>query len=773
VWVQAFQNCLSPEKQFEYGLLKRKIFPRDLSPFARATAVMSSRIALKSLSEPKRFIFMVPHPEDELSWVIPSTLLITDLVRKQTSQTLLKGDLLLVTNTSGSALAELQRIKLGDTSLQEIWQVDSYSRYKPSLGSKPAVFVANVGWVKEGIPERTIGTVIINGMHPRTLGKVPGVLATIKDVPLSFVICPPLLEHELKDLGYPEMAETWLWDPSAQHRVAEILSVPSRVDLSVKERDVWICPDPEIDGLLSEVHALLGAAQRESRKAFPPFWGAWGIYHQLRNLSVSLSQFEDAAFDTWGASTIRKRLGFLVSEWPEELALEARWRQIIQGLEKTYEVLLKHQEPAKFWAIAQRVEHYLKQDEEAVRIVVPSEREVALLSVALSHVTDDWGDAQEEGRIEVISARAEARMLSGGNFRKTILTGYRAGQHRHLDLYPGYKIEIVAYPYEASVDQSLQSRIYNFTEEFQHPDARKRALDYVGMECPSSSESLISPRPAISLMGEIKHNIEKVIEPLQDPSAFDMEKLAESGFSEDWTDEPISAFGEHKGDEKEITEVVQIIFVDGQRVNYLRYQGVDVYSPGTEQIYRYEAYKVKSGMRVVTMVDGVYENLHERLVEALNSRLNAYHQMLMSLWEQAKLKALLMHNGNRRDLHRALAQKGLSTEYAAIVSLFRDGDFEIIAPQQFEDMKILAEHSGVYPKRNLVSLTFKVIQNERGRRKKAGRALHGLLRAIASGDGYSQALSMAKEIGTEISEVLEAVEIKEVENVVILRKRDS
>ncbi len=773
MWGQAFQNCLSPEKQFEYGLLKRKVFPRELSPFARATAVMSSQVALKSLSEPKLFIFMIPHPEDELSYVIPSALLIMDLVRKRTSQTLLKGDLLLVTNTSGSALAELQRIKLGDTFLQEIWRVDSYSRYKPSLGSKPAVFVANVGWVKEGIPKRTIGAVIINGMHPRTLGKVPGVLSTMKDVPLCFVICPPLLEHELKDLGYPEMAETWLWDPSAQRRVSEILNVPSCVDLSVKERDIWICHDPEIDGPLSEVHALLGAAQRESGKAFPPLWGAWGIYHQLRNLSVSISQFEDAAFDTWGASTIRKRLGFLVNEWPEEPVLEARWRPIIQSLEKTYEVLLKRQEPAKFWAIAQRVEHYLKQDEEAVRIVVPSEREVALLSIALSYVIDDWGDAQEEGKIEVISAKAEARMVSGGNFRKTILTGYRAGQHRHLDLYPGYKIEIIAYPYEASIDQSLQSRIYNFTEKFQHLDARKRALDYIGMECPGSGESLTSPRPAITLMGEIEHKIETVIEPLQDPSAFDIERLAESGFSQDWTDEPISKFVEYEGDQKEITEVVQVIFADGQRLNYLPCQGVDVYSPGTEKINRYEAYRIKSGMRVITMVDGVYDNLHGRLVEALNSRLNAYCQMLMLLWEEAKLKALLKHNGNKQDLHQTLAQKGLSTEYAAIVSLYRNGGFETIAPQQFEDMKIIAEYSGVYPKRELVSRTFKVIQKERGQRIKAGRALHGLLRAIASGDGYSQALSMAKEIGAGIGEVLEAVEIKEVESVTVLRKKDS
>ena len=334
MWGKAFQKSLSSDRPLEHSLLKKRVFPKDLSPFARATAVMSSRAAIQSLTKPQRIIFMVPHPENELSWVIPSTLLILDLVRKQTPQALalLKGDLLLVTNASGTALTELQRVNLGGILLKEIWRVDSYSRYKRSVGSKPAVFVANVGWVSEGIPDRHIGAVVINGMHPRTLNKAPGVLANIKDVPLSFVICPPLLEHELKDLGYPEKAEVWLWDPVAQHRTSELLSVPSCVDLSIPERNIWICSDPDIDGPLSEVHDLLAACQREAKKMFPPLWGAWSIYHRLRQLAVPLSQFEDSAYDAWGAVTIRKRLGFLVSEWPEEPAIEARWRQPINRL---------------------------------------------------------------------------------------------------------------------------------------------------------------------------------------------------------------------------------------------------------------------------------------------------------------------------------------------------------------------------------------------------------------------------------------------------------
>jgi len=45
-----------------------------------------------------------------------------------------------------------------------------------------------------------------------------------------------------------------------------------------------------------------------------------------------------------------------------------------------------------------------------------------------------------------------------------------------------------------------------------------------------------------------------------------------------------------------------------------------------------------------------------------------------------------------------------------------------------------------------------------------------LLRAIATGDGYAKALYTAREIGAEVGEVLEAVEVREIENVQVLKK---
>ncbi|RLG42928.1 MAG: hypothetical protein DRN81_07550, partial [Thermoproteota archaeon] len=669
---------------------------------------------------------------------------------------LFRGDLLLVTNASGAALKALQRLSLGDTSFQEIWRVDSYSRYQPSIGPKPSVFVANVGWVGDGIPGRRIGVVVIDGMHPRTLNKAPKVLASMPDIPLSFIICPPLLEHELKEMGYPKDTKVWLWDPNAQQHVSECLAVPSCVDLGPVKRNIWVCTDSDIEKPLGDIHVLLAACQKEGRKKFPPLWEAWNIYHRLRQLAVPLPEFEDSAYDTWGAVTIKKRLTFLANEWPEDSAIEARWRQILQGLEKVYELLLGRREPAKFWAIAERIQHYLNQNDEQLRIVVPSEREVVLLSVCLGYVIDSWSEAQQEGRIEVVSARREARKIAAGDFRTTILAGYRAGSQRHLDLYPSYPVEVMAYSYEASVDQSLHDHIYSFVEKFQKNDARRTVLRSMEMDCPENGDSLVSSRPIITVTGNFKHEIKKARKPLQDPSTFDLEQLADIGFPQDWTDEPISAFSDSIVVGQEITEIIQVVFNDGRKMNYLPHHGVDVYSPGTEKIHRIEAFKLQAGKRVVCMVDGTYDNLHERLVEALNFKLNAYYRMLMTLWEQSKLKALQKHNGNRRDLHRALAKLGLSTEYAAVVSLYREEGFETIAPQQYDDMKVLAEHSGVYDNKELIKVTFKVIQQERGRRIRAGRALHALLRAIATGDGYAKALYTAREIGAEVGEVLEA-----------------
>ncbi len=157
--------------------------------------------------------------------------------------------------------------------------------------------------------------------------------------------------------------------------------------------------------------------------------------------------------------------------------------------------------------------------------------------------------------------------------------------------------------------------------------------------------------------------------------------------------------------------------------------------------------------------------LYDRLLEALKIKLKPAQVMVLLNWEQAKAAALQKHRGNRFQLYYELANRGLAIEYAAVTSLYREEAFETIAPQQYGDMKVLAEYSGRYPTEDLIRMTFRVIQQERGRRRAVGRALRSLLRSIISGHGYDEALAGAKEIGSELTEVLAAVEIRRVQGV--------
>ena len=141
--------------------------------------------------------------------------------------------------------------------------------------------------------------------------------------------------------------------------------------------------------------------------------------------------------------------------------------------------------------------------------------------------------------------------------------------------------------------------------------------------------------------------------------------------------------------------------------------------------------------------------------------------------------------GNCRLLFQALCKLGLQVEYCAVITWFREEDtedpqgennedeFETIAPQQFGDFKLLAEYSGCYPNEEMVKATFKVIERERQRRRAAGKHLRALLRAIVGGEGYEQALTSARAVGSEVAEVLAAVKVCRIEKVAMTGPRES
>lgn len=777
MWIEVFEKMMQ-SGALPIALLRGSVFPSDIPPYERASAVMAAQMAVASLQKKQRLILMAPPPTENLPRVVSAGILISHLVYERgmndvfhKEKPLLEGDLLLVTHAVGSAIDELRNLHLGGVPLYNIWSVASYSRYTPVDDERPRVFVANAGWVLDGLPRGRLAAMVIDATNPRTLVKLPQLLYNAEDLRIVIAVTPPLLEMELKRLGFPGKINAWLWDPEAKRSIAELLSHKERFSNLSPTRNIWICDNREIDRVLEEIYEILAECQREWRKPFPPLLEAWSLYHRFRQLTVPLAQLEETSFSTRGALPFKKRLERLCEVWPHDVFLESRWHRLTRVLIKAYDILLKIEEPPKFWSVAERVTEALGTTSKShLRIVVPTVREGMILSLLLSQLEEEWMKAQQEGRIEIITPKEEARFSAMGKFGPTMLLGYRASSQRYLDLYPPYDTEVIAYPHEAVIDQIYQERIYEFAERLQEDHLRKAVLHCREISGNSIGSGKKSQRPDIFVIGTRNYEIRKAKVLHFEPSLFDIDHLADLESLIAWDEEVREANFESKTEMKGSSRKVEVVFNDGRKVNYAPWQSVYVYYPIIEQVRRCSAIELQPELQLVVLVDAVYEGLYERLLEAIRSRISPHTLIVLDLWDKAKYVILQKHGGNRRDLHRALQQRGLQVGYEALTAYFQGDDLEEqgLAPQQYRDMRILAEYSGLYKSEETIRLTFSVIQEERKRRRNAGRVLHTLLRAIVTGKGYEQALEGARKIGHEIAEVLAAVEVRTIEKVRII-----
>ena len=373
MWSDSFRELATEPRTLEYALLKT-LLPHEMSAHARATALIAVRLLTTRYSDKRRFIFMVPatsntaRSQDELGYAIVSGLLVADCVYRGENRSgsnggtpLLSGDLLFVSHVVGKCVDLLRSLKVGPIAVKELWNVDSFSRYTSLIGLKPRVFVANPGWVvSEGV-EKTFTAAVIDATHPRTRGMLPQLLGLLNSTPVTIMITTPLLEYEIKELHYPDGVSGWLWDPEAQRDISLALGGSAAPPtLLPQERYAWLCDDDEVDNALASVHDLLGACQNAPHREFPAFWGAWSVYHRLRQLAVRLELLEQSADDSWGAVTIERRVRFLREQEPRHPILQAHWSGIVAGLEALYALLAQRQEPEKFWATVEILEKCLK-----------------------------------------------------------------------------------------------------------------------------------------------------------------------------------------------------------------------------------------------------------------------------------------------------------------------------------------------------------------------------------------------------------------------------
>jgi hypothetical protein len=230
-----------------------------------------------------------------------------------------------------------------------------------------------------------------------------------------------------------------------------------------------------------------------------------------------------------------------------------------------------------------------------------------------------------------------------------------------------------------------------------------------------------------------------------------------------WTDDivlpELPEEGEAEALEPGAREViyVEVTFEDGRRTVYPEGHVVDVYYEGA--IKRVSAGELRPGQTLAVLVDEIYGSLYERLIEVVNARRDPRQVLLLDLWRRVKLEALRRHRNNRRELHRSLAQRALTVDYAAVTTWFRTGDEETLAPQSDADFQILAEAGGL-DRPDIVQRMLQAIRTERGFRRTLGRRLATVLRQIAAGADFEVAIKTAGVIGTEVEQVASATELR-------------
>jgi hypothetical protein len=774
------------------ALLLKSPSLRKKEEFKRASIVIANRLAISARKKQHRFVMMVPPPSDSTCNVLCAGLLFADFVHKSAPKlvpeeekgSLLGTELLLITHAVGSTIDNLREFSLGAGAgcIQDYWHIESFSRYYKPITSGARIFVANHGWIIDGLPKTDKNVAIIDATHPRTLTKVQQLLAILEDFRLVLLITPPLMKRELTELGWPERTSVWFWDPESKRQIKEILSNKCLSPSVPPKRSIWLSQDSEVDAALDELHDSLGRCTSiAGNKQVPGIREAWSLYHRLRQLSAPLPQVEDATFRTWGSIPFRKRIERLQNEWPETFEIEVRWPAVIEGLRSIYNLLSSREEPVKFWVIAERAQKYMAK-RIPIRIVVPTEHEATILNVTYNLLIDGWIQAQQAENVEIVSVREEARRVSNGDHRLTILSGFRVGRQRYLDIYPEFETEVVAYPYEAEIELLQQDQLYSFAETIQNDIERSEFLKRLGLPIKAGAASNLSQRPEIMVSGRSEATARKARVIMPEPW-IEIDKLASESIPGSWDEDVMEHPTDEVGSTRQRDQDVFVRFSDGRVINYAPWDMLDIYHSGTEDIRKHKAEEVQRGMKAIRMVDQSYDSLFDRLIEALNAKLGPYSGLTLELWNRAKAALFKRYDYKVLPMHRDLQAKGLSVDYPATLSWFRDERLspqaslgfsknvqesnlpEAMAPQQYPDFKVVAEHSGIYPNEKMIKDTFQVIREERGRRRNAGHVLHNLLRAIASGNGYDHALAEARKFDAGVGEVLAAVDVQEIAEV--------
>lgn len=800
VWLDAFK-ALRQEETFESRLLRDQLplvaAGERLSPSVteRASGALASYLPRNlAMGEKRRLIFVLPNATQNLGRFLAVSLLLADFVKRREGSTpLLGGDVLLVTQHIRNCANLLRDVALRLRSerlpITEFWPIEVLSQYSTPPDSKPRVFVANPGWLSVLKERKAFGSVVVDVSHPRTSDHLEDLLKqpSVASSPIQILVIPPWEKDRIAALSEKDRPSDliWAWDPAAVEAVEELLATkPVSSPPRLAERCVWLSDDPEVEDHLADLHGLLVGAMKAGSGNVPgAVLGAWGTYHKLRQLPVPLVALEEERREAYHTLTIRERIRELEEQPPEARGavgtyLDARWPTIVATLKALYDALLRRKDPAKFYTLASVVDQFIENrlPSDSLRIVAPTRHEGNMLATLLGDIIGSWPEALQSGAVSITTVKEEPRVIAEGSLRQTVLLGFRTSETRYLDVYPGVPVHVVAYPYEAEVDDKIQHRIHASIESFQENAPRTMVLKKLQLDVLASPGNETSQnglpktkRPQIMRRFEPQPRLQQrkflgddAVEPLN------LQKIV----GQNWFEE-IDVSGEThvSGDKaKRSLEYCEIVTAEG-RYRFPTGHLVNVFRLATEQKERIPAGDLEPGMLMVVLVDDPYEDIFDRTLEAIRQNQDIATQMALELWDHAKPSALTKFGGNRMRLHNALEEHGLSVDYGALLGWYRTGDDEIMAPDSREDFEILAGATGLYSDPTRISATFNCIRHERAVRRTCGRQLSRLLSHLAAGKNYEAALKSADAIGTALEQVAAAVSLQEVESVRKLGKR--
>jgi hypothetical protein len=116
-----------------------------------------------------------------------------------------------------------------------------------------------------------------------------------------------------------------------------------------------------------------------------------------------------------------------------------------------------------------------------------------MIAALLGNIVPEWPEALQSGAVSIATIKEEPRLIAEGAVEQTLLFGFRTSETRYLDVYPGVPVHVVAYPYEAEIDDRIQHRIHASIEHLQENGSRTVLLKQLQLPDQSSEPSQNGP----------------------------------------------------------------------------------------------------------------------------------------------------------------------------------------------------------------------------------------------------------------------------------------